>query len=137
MKNSFYALIFRQKYIKRWGLMRNTQTENLSEHSAETAVLAHALATIGNTYFGKSYDADKAAVEALFHDVSEVYTGDLPTPVKYYDPEIRSNYGKIEDAAISVLISKLPAEMRPNYDTYVFHINNSSGCLDSLPEAPY
>lgn len=115
MNNSFFALIFRQKHIKRWGLMRNTQTESLSEHSMETAILAHALATIGNTYFGKCYDVNRAAVEALFHDASEVYTGDLPTPVKYYNEEIRNNYKMIEDRAISALISKMPEEMRNAY----------------------
>jgi len=91
MENSFFALLFRQKYIKRWGLMRNTTDENLSEHSAETAFIAHALALIGNKKFGKSYDADAIAVAALYHDAAEIYTGDLPTPVKYYSEEMRKN----------------------------------------------
>ena len=79
--NSFFALIFRQKYIKRWGLMRNMRDESLAEHSSETAILTHALATIGNKYFGKSYDVERAVTLAVFHDTCEVYTGDLPTPI--------------------------------------------------------
>lgn len=112
---SFYALTFRQKYIRRWGLMRNTMTENLSEHAMETAVLAHALALIGNEYFEKSYDTDRIATLALFHDVPEVYTGDLPTPVKYFDQNSRESYQHIEEQAISSLISKLPEKLRPIY----------------------
>ena len=81
-KNTFFPLAFRMKYINRWGLMRNTSCENLLEHSAECAMLAHALAEIGNTYFGKCYNADALALKALYHDISEIYTGDLPTPVK-------------------------------------------------------
>ena len=87
MENSFFALLFRQKYIKRWGLMRNTTDESLAEHSAETAFIAHALAIIGNKKFGKNYDANSVAVVALYHDAAEIYTGDLPTPVKYYSEE--------------------------------------------------
>ena len=113
--NSFYALAFRQKYIRRWGLMRNTMTENLSEHAMETAVLAHALALIGNKIYSKNYDADRIATLALFHDVPEVFTGDLPTPVKYFDKNSRESYRQIEDMAIENLLSKLPEELRPCY----------------------
>ena len=113
--NSFYALVFRQKYIKRWGLMRNTLPENLSEHAMETAVLAHALALIGNEYFQKSYNPDRIATLALFHDVPEVYTGDLPTPVKYFDRNTRDSYQNIEDQAIASLLGKLPAPLRATY----------------------
>ncbi len=112
---SFYALAFRQKYIRRWGLMRNTMSENLSEHAMETAILAHALALIGNTYFGKQYDPDRIATLALFHDVPEVYTGDLPTPVKYFDQNSRDSYQHIEEQAIKTLLSKLPKELRTSY----------------------
>lgn len=116
MKNySFYALVFRQKYIKRWGLMRNTLPENLSEHAMETAVLAHALALIGNAYFNKCYNPDHIATLALFHDVPEVYTGDLPTPVKYFDRNTRDSYQHIEDQAIASLLDKLPEALRPAY----------------------
>ena len=113
--NSFYALVFRQKYIKRWGLMRNTLPENLSEHAMETAVLAHALALIGNEYFQKSYNPDRIATLALFHDVPEVYTGDLPTPVKYFDRNTRESYQNIEDQAIASLLGKLPTPLRTTY----------------------
>ena len=113
--NSFYALVFRQKYIRRWGLMRNTLSENLSEHAMETAVISHALALIGNEFFGKNYDAEHIATLALFHDVPEVFTGDLPTPVKYFDKNSRESYRLIEENAIENLLSKLPAPLRSTY----------------------
>ena len=81
----FFPLVFRQKYIHRWGLMRNAECETLSEHAMEVAVIAHALALIGNKLFGGQYDPERIALLALYHDVPEVYTGDLPTPVKYFD----------------------------------------------------
>ncbi|MBR3715161.1 MAG: 5'-deoxynucleotidase [Clostridia bacterium] len=115
MENSFFALLFRQKYIKRWGLMRNTTDESLAEHSAETAFIAHALAIIGNKKFGKNYDANSVAVVALYHDAAEIYTGDLPTPVKYYSEEMRKNYKKIEAAAEKALVSRLPDEFKDIY----------------------
>ncbi len=115
MENSFFALLFRQKYIKRWGLMRNTTDENLAEHSAETAFIAHALAIIGNKFYGKNYDANSIAVIALYHDASEIYTGDLPTPVKYYSEEMRKNYKQIEAVAEKILVSHLPEELRGVY----------------------
>lgn len=116
MNNSFFALLFRQKYILRWGLMRNTTPESLSEHTAEAAVLAHALALIGNTCFGKHYDPDRVAALALFHDATEVLTGDLPTPIKYFSPEMRRDYRLIEAQAATTLLSKLPAELQPAYE---------------------
>lgn len=118
-QNSFYALLFRQKYIKRWGLMRNVTEENLAEHSAESAILTHALATIGNAVFGKNYDVGRAVSLALFHDASEVVTGDLPTPVKYFSRRIRSSYAEIEENAASLLLAKLPAQLRTEYE-YLF-----------------
>jgi 5'-deoxynucleotidase len=113
--NSFFALLFRQKYIQRWGLMRNSISESLAEHTAEAAIIAHALAVIGNTVYGKSYDPDRAAALALFHDAPEVYTGDLPTPIKYFSPEMKQGYDKVEAQAIDSLLSKLPAELREAY----------------------
>ena len=113
--NSFFSLLFRQKYIKRWGLMRSVTDESLSEHTAEVAVVAHALAMIGNTYIGKSYDPEKSAALALFHDAPEVFTGDLPTPIKYFSPETKRDYAEIEKHAVKTLLSKLPAELRPSY----------------------
>ncbi len=115
MNQSFFALVFRQKYIKRWGLMRNTRDESLAEHAAETAILTHALATIGNNYYGKSYNVDRAVTLAVFHDTSEVYTGDLPTPIKYFSTEMREEYKLIEENAANTLLAHLPDELRPTY----------------------
>lgn len=111
----FYALVFRQKYIRRWGLMRNSLVETLSEHACEVAVIAHALALIGNRYFGKNYNADRAAAIALFHDVPEVYTGDMPTPVKYFNDTTAKSYQKVEERAVETLLEKLPEELRADY----------------------
>ena len=111
MSSSFYALVFRQKYIKRWGLMRNVEPETLSDHASDVAVLTHALATIGNTFFGKHYDAEKAVVYALFHDLPEVFTGDLPTPIKYFNDSTKENYKQVEAQAIHMLLAKLPDEL--------------------------
>lgn len=113
--SSFYALVFRQKYIHRWGLMRNAVPETLAQHSSECAVLAHALATIGNKFFGKDYDVGKVVIMALFHDVPEVFTGDMPTPVKYANPVIRSEFGAIEEQSTENLIGKLPAGLKDGY----------------------
>lgn len=115
METSYFALVFRQRYIKRWGLMRNVNDENLSEHSAQVAMIAHALALIGNKFFGKNYDIGNITVAALYHDAAEVYTGDMPTPVKYFTPEMRSNYKAIEDNAVSALLAHLPREFREDY----------------------
>lgn len=113
--NSFFALLFRQKYITRWGLMRSVEPESLSEHTAECAVIAHALALIGNTYFDKGYDPDRVATLALYHDAPEVLTGDLPTPIKYFSNETRRDYAIIESHAVCSLLSKLPDELRDSY----------------------
>ncbi|MGI6269577.1 MAG: 5'-deoxynucleotidase [Candidatus Howiella sp.] len=115
MSSNFFAILSRMKYITRWGLMRNTREENLSEHSLETAMLAHALALIGNRRLGKSYDPGQAALFALYHDATEILTGDLPTPVKYYNPGIRDAYKQIEHSAGDRLLSFLPEDLRPDY----------------------
>lgn len=119
MNNSFFAILFRQRYIKRWGLMRNTREETLEEHAAETAMLAHALASVGNEIFGKCYNADRAVTLALFHDATEVYTGDMPTPVKYYSPEIRDSYKRMEAEAASRLCTTLPRQLQPVYEPII------------------
>ena len=111
----FFAMLSRMKYINRWGLMRNTRSENICEHSLETALLAHALATLGNEKFGKQYNADRAAMLAVLHDASEIITGDLPTPVKYHSEEIRKAYGEVEQLAVEHLVTMLPEELRPPY----------------------
>jgi len=97
--------------------MRNTRNENLSEHSFETAVIAHSLAILRNTRFGGNVNPERAAVLALFHDSSEIFTGDLPTPVKYFNPQIRTAYGKVEKVAKNKLLSFLPDDIKPSYNT--------------------
>ena len=124
MNNSFYALVLRMKYIDRWGLMRNTFSDNLAEHSLDTAILAHALCLIGNEYFGKSLDPERAAVLALFHDAGEIITGDMPTPIKYRSEALRGLYREVEDAAAEDLVSRLPDRLRPHYWS-VFAVEDS------------
>ena len=105
----------RMKNIYRWGLMRNTRRENLSEHSLEVAQIAHALAIIGNKRFGKNYDANYAATVAMYHDTSEIITGDMPTPIKYYNDEIKAAYKQIEAAAEKQLLEMLPADFKEDF----------------------
>ena len=107
-QSNFFAMLSRMKYINRWGLMNNTRTENISEHSIQTAIIAHALCVIHNKRFNGNIDADKIAVAAMFHDVSEIITGDMPTPVKYYNPAIVEAYKKVEEIAVDKLLSMLP-----------------------------
>ena len=109
-------MIARMRYINRWGLMRNTQTENIQEHSHMVAVLAHALAVIENEKFGGQVDPGQAAVAALYHDASEILTGDMPTPIKYDNPAIQSAYQQVEAVAEQKLLSMLPEELRPAYE---------------------
>lgn len=111
----FYAMLSRMKYINRWGLMRNTRSENICEHSLDTAVIAHALAMLRNTCFGGSVNAERAAVLAMFHDATEILTGDLPTPVKYDNPEIRTAYGRVEEMAQQRLLALLPQDLQSAY----------------------
>ena len=116
MSNShFFALVSRMKYINRWALMRNTDSENLYEHSFEVAVIAHALCVIGNERFSRGYDADRAAVIALYHDFSEILTGDMPTPVKYRNESLKSEYKKVEREAAQSLIGQLPEDLQGEY----------------------
>lgn len=111
----FFAYLNRMKYINRWGLMHSAMTENIMEHSQQVAVVAHALALISNTYFGGNLDANSIAVKALFHETSEVLTGDLPTPIKYFNPEIRDAYKKLEKYSNDRLLAHLPAELTSQY----------------------
>ena len=103
------------KYIQRWALMRNTENENLCQHSFEVAVIAHALALIGNRLFEKHYDPGRAAVLALFHDAPEIFTGDMPTPAKYFTDEIKTAYSSLEGASTAKLINSLPEELKKDY----------------------
>ena len=111
--SKFVALLHRMKYILRWSLMRNTSTENIAEHSYYTATIAHMLAVISRDVFKKDINPDRVAVCALYHDTGEILTGDMPTPIKYLNPEIRDVYKKIEESAAKKLISDLPEEIKP------------------------
>ncbi|MCD7727977.1 MAG: 5'-deoxynucleotidase [Ruminococcus sp.] len=118
-KNNFFAMISRMKYINRWSLMRNTVTENLSEHSLEVAFIAHLLCLIRNKRFGGNVNAERAAVIAMYHDTTEIITGDLPTPVKYYNKDIREIYGDIEKNAADKLVSQLPDDLKDEYEEII------------------
>lgn len=115
MTHHFFAYISRMRNIPRWALMRNTFSENVQEHSHMVAVLAHALAVIRNEVFGGRIDAGEVAVYALYHDATEIMTGDMPTPIKYYNPEIKESYRKVESVAADKLLSLLPEELRESY----------------------
>ncbi len=113
---NFFAAISRMKYIERWALMRNSRAENLSEHSMEVAMIAHALCVIGNARYGKKLNADRAAVIGIYHDASEIITGDMPTPVKYYNEKIKTAYKQVEAVAQYGLLNKLPKDLRKVYE---------------------
>lgn len=113
--STFLALLSRMKYIARWGLMRNTRPENLEEHSLEVAVIAHTLAELRNARFGGNVDSGRAALLAVYHDTAEIMTGDLPTPVKYFNGEIREAYRKVEDVSRGRLLASLPEDLRGRY----------------------
>lgn len=126
MSSHFFALFSRMKYIDRWSLMRNTDTESLSQHSLDVAALAHALAVIGNKRLSKNYDEGKTALIGIYHDMPEIITGDMPTPVKYHNSEIRNAFGNIEKAAQKSIIEALPQDMRDTYDV-LLRPDESSG----------
>lgn len=115
MSHNFFAYMARMKLIRRWSLMKSVSDENVAEHSAQVAQIAHALALIKNRMFGGELNADRISSAALYHEASEVLTGDLPTPIKYYNPEIRKAYKDIEAVANDKLLSMLPEELRGDY----------------------
>lgn len=117
---SFGAMLSRMKYIDRWALMRNSTKENISEHSLEVAMIAHLLAVIGRVRFGKDLDADKAALIGIYHDSTEIITGDMPTPIKYYSDEMRDTFKEIEDLAAIQLLAMLPDDIREEYEELFF-----------------
>ena len=120
MANEFYALLGRMRYITRWGLMRNSFSENIQEHSHQVAVLAHALALIRRDILQlPTPDPDQCAVAALYHDASEILTGDMPTPIKYYNPTIKTAYKQVERIANERLLELLPPQLRDAYATYL------------------
>ena len=115
MEYEFFALLSRMRYITRWGLMRNTFSENIQEHSHQVAVLAHGLALIRRDILGLEADPERCATAALFHDASEILTGDLPTPIKYYNPDIKDAYKQVERVSGDKLLAMLPEELRESY----------------------
>ena len=129
MNYSFFAMISRMKYIDRWALMRNTEKESLDSHSKEVAVIAHALAIIGNKRFGKNYNPDRAAVLGLYHDAHEIITGDMPTPVKYQNDDILVAFKAVEDSANEKLLNKLPEDLREAFGSLLTGENEDEELL--------
>jgi 5'-deoxynucleotidase len=121
LTSSFYAYLSRLRWIKRWGLKRNAHEENVMEHSWEVAVIAHTLALIKNRYYGGTIDANAVATAALYHDITEVITGDLPTPIKYHSPEINAAYKQIEQRAEFELLALLPDELQTDFRALIQH----------------
>ena len=119
MPHHFFAYMNRMKFIRRWGLMRNTQVENDMEHCFQTAMIAHCIALLGNARYGRAWDAEHIAVLAMYHDASEVITGDLPTPVKHNNPAIKNEYHKLEAIAEKRLLTMLPADVMPDYEPLI------------------
>ena len=124
----FFAFLSRMKYINRWGLMRNTYTENIQEHSLQVAIIAHGLAVIKNTYFNGEVNPERVAILAMFHDCNEIITGDMPTPIKYYNPQISKIYKDIEDISKEKIISMLPEEMADEYYSLFFKNPDDMKC---------
>ena len=116
MNSHFYAFLSRMKYINRWALMRNTNEETLSQHSHEVAAVAYAICVIGNKRYGKNYNCERASLLGLYHDMPEILTGDMPTPVKYFNPEIKEAYKKVEKVAAEKLLDTLPEDLREDFD---------------------
>lgn len=133
MASRFFALFSRMKYINRWALMRNTAPESLSQHSLEVAAFAHALALIGNRRLGKNYNADRAALLGIYHDLPEIITGDMPTPVKYFNPDIRSAFAAVETVSQQKLLCALPADLQADFAPLLTDTDN--GELQRLVKA--
>ena len=124
MSDNFFAYISRMRYIERWSLMRNALPENIQEHSHMVAVIAHALGVIRRDVFHIECDPNACAAAALYHDASEILTGDLPTPIKYYNPEIKNAYKQVEEIACQKLLATLPAELRPAFQPLLTEAEN-------------
>lgn len=129
-----FAYLSRMKFIRRWGLMRSTYPENIQEHSLQVAMVAHALALIRNRLFGGTVSPERTAVLALYHDVSEVLTGDLPTPVKYFNPDIKTAYQDLEETAVHKLFSMLPDELKGDYQPF-FNLDQADASHHELVKA--
>ncbi len=124
--SSFFAYISRMKFIKRWGLMRNTYEENIQEHSTQVAMIAHNLALVENKFYGGNYDPNYIMVLAAYHEASEIITGDLPTPIKYYNPQIMKEYKKIENMASRKILKMLPEDLRDDYRDIIDQPNDNN-----------
>ncbi len=123
--SKFFAFLNRMKYIKRWSLMRSVREENIMEHSIEVSILAHALAVIKNQIFGANVNIEKVVLLAQYHEVGEVITGDLPTPIKYFNPEIKSAYKDLEKIASKKILDTLPDVIKKEYEEYILPDENS------------
>lgn len=140
-ESHFFAMMARMKYIERWALMKNSETENVCEHSMEVAMIAHALAVIGNVRLGKKLNAERAALIGLYHDCTEIITGDMPTPIKYYSEDIESAFKEIESKAAGKLLDMLPLDMQDQYkglffqeeeDAYLWKLEKAADKLSAL-----
>ncbi|WP_018131028.1 5'-deoxynucleotidase [Effusibacillus pohliae] len=139
MESHFFAYMYRLRYIKRWSLMRNVVDENVAEHSFHVALLTHALCSIANGVFGKQVPTEKAVTLALFHDVTEVFTGDIPTPVKHHNPNILHNFREIEQMAADRLLNMIPEPLQQRYrplileksDPHLWHWVKAADLLDA------
>ena len=135
--HKFFAFLDRMKFIKRWSLMRSVREENIMEHSQQVAVIAHALALVNNNILGGTVDVTKTVLYAQYHEVGEVITGDLPTPIKYFNPEIRTAYKDLEHNACVRMLDMLPDELKESYREYIFPDESSEEykivkCADRL-----
>ncbi len=136
MKESrFYAYISRMKHIFRWSLMKNSQQESLSVHTLDTAVIAHCLGLLRNRRFGGNCNVERLVMLAMYHDCSEILTGDMPTPIKYYNPEIKEAYKEVEAVANKKLLGMLPEDLRPDYEPFFDHSGEDPELLKLLKAA--
>ncbi len=134
MSSNFFAMISRMKFIERWALMRNSRQENISEHSLEVSILAHALAIISNERLGNSLNTEKTALIGTYHDATEIITGDMPTPIKYFNPNIQGAFKEVEMAAADRLLKLLPQDIRARYEE-IFHPKEEDAFLWKLVKA--
>lgn len=134
-ESSFYAYISRMKHIYRWSLMNNSTRESLSAHTLDTAYIAHCLGLLRNERFGGSVNVERLVMLALYHDCSEILTGDMPTPIKYFNPEIKDAYKKVEMVANRKLVSLLPEDLRKDYETLLTHEGEDGEILSLLKAA--
>ncbi|MGN0627296.1 MAG: 5'-deoxynucleotidase [Oscillospiraceae bacterium] len=134
-ESRFYAYLSRMKHIFRWSLMKNSQQESLSVHTLDTAVIAHALGLLRNRRFGGSCDVERLVLLAIYHDCSEILTGDMPTPIKYYNPEIKAAYKEVEAVANKKLVEMLPEDLRADYAPLLEHGGEDPELLKLLKAA--